>query len=159
MLTAYTVSNRHISMILELVCIINLQASSTCGVFYTVPQSLSEINASTFNLILMFVQHNLPTKVPIKNGIIGTLITGEAMLMNQFGKKGVILKKMMQFKRCSLCLFTQKEMVCLFLINSWILKLKIHCILFSNVLFQMRTLAWEIPINFSFQLKIKLMVY
>lgn len=36
-----------------------------------------------------------PTKVPIKNGTIGTLITGEAMLMNQFGKKGVILKKIM----------------------------------------------------------------
>lgn len=61
----------------------------------SIPPSVSEINANTFDLILMFVQCNLPTKVPIKNGTIGTLITGEAMLMNQFGKKGVILKKIM----------------------------------------------------------------
>ena len=38
---------------------------------------------------------NLPKKVPIKKGVSGTLITGETMLMNQLGKKGVILKKIM----------------------------------------------------------------
>jgi len=35
---------------------------------------------------------NLPTKVPTKNGSSGTPMTGEEMLMNQFGRNGVIRK-------------------------------------------------------------------
>lgn len=37
----------------------------------------------------------LPRKVPMKKTPKGTLMTGEVMLMNQLGRKGVILKKMM----------------------------------------------------------------
>lgn len=37
----------------------------------------------------------LPRKVPRKKTPKGTLMTGEVMLMNQLGRKGVILKKMM----------------------------------------------------------------
>lgn len=37
----------------------------------------------------------LPRKVPMKKGHRGTLMTGEVMLMNQLGRKGVILRKMM----------------------------------------------------------------
>ena len=33
-----------------------------------------------------------PMKVPIQNGANRTSITGDTMLMNQFGKNGVILK-------------------------------------------------------------------
>lgn len=33
-----------------------------------------------------------PTNVPTKNGTIGTPTTGEVMLMNQFGSKGVTRK-------------------------------------------------------------------
>lgn len=36
-----------------------------------------------------------PRKVPMKKGHRGTLMTGEVMLMNQLGRKGVILRKMM----------------------------------------------------------------
>lgn len=36
----------------------------------------------------------LPRKVPMKNGLNGTPITGEVMLMNQLGKNGVIRRKM-----------------------------------------------------------------
>lgn len=35
-----------------------------------------------------------PKKVPIKNGFKGTFTMGEVMLMNQLGRKGVILRKM-----------------------------------------------------------------
>jgi hypothetical protein len=38
---------------------------------------------------------HIPMNVPMKKGIIGTLMTGEVMLMNQFGRKGVIRRKMM----------------------------------------------------------------
>ena len=38
---------------------------------------------------------DLPTKVPAKNGHTGTPIMGEAMLMNQFGRNGVIRKNIM----------------------------------------------------------------
>lgn len=37
----------------------------------------------------------LPRKVPMKKTPRGTLMTGEVMLMNQLGRKGVILRKMM----------------------------------------------------------------
>lgn len=37
----------------------------------------------------------LPRKVPMKKGHRGTLMTGEVMLMNQLGRKGVIRRKMM----------------------------------------------------------------
>ena len=33
-----------------------------------------------------------PMKVPSQNGLSETLMTGETMLINQFGKNGVILK-------------------------------------------------------------------
>lgn len=36
-----------------------------------------------------------PRKVPMKKTPKGTLMTGEVMLMNQLGRKGVILRKMM----------------------------------------------------------------
>jgi len=36
-----------------------------------------------------------PMKVPTKKGTIGTPNTGEVILMNQFGRKGVTRKKMM----------------------------------------------------------------
>jgi len=36
-----------------------------------------------------------PKNVPKKNGMNGTSITGEAMLINQFGKNGVMRKKIM----------------------------------------------------------------
>ena len=35
----------------------------------------------------------VPRKVPIKNGASGTPITGEVILMNQFGRNGVIRRK------------------------------------------------------------------
>ena len=34
-----------------------------------------------------------PIKVPMKKGVKGTLRTGDEILMNQFGRNGVILKK------------------------------------------------------------------
>jgi hypothetical protein len=34
-----------------------------------------------------------PMKVPIQNGASRTSMTGETMLMNQLGRKGVILQK------------------------------------------------------------------
>lgn len=37
----------------------------------------------------------LPRKVPMKKTPKGTLMTGEVMLMNQLGRNGVILRKMM----------------------------------------------------------------
>lgn len=40
-------------------------------------------------------QKYIPKKVPTKNTRKGTLMTGEVMLMNQLGRKGVILRKMM----------------------------------------------------------------
>lgn len=36
-----------------------------------------------------------PRKVPMKKTPKGTLMTGEVILMNQLGRKGVILRKMM----------------------------------------------------------------
>ncbi len=36
-----------------------------------------------------------PKNVPIQKGFRWTSITGETMLINQLGRKGVILKKMM----------------------------------------------------------------
>jgi hypothetical protein len=40
-------------------------------------------------------KESLPIKVPRKNGSRGTFITGEAMLMNQLGKNGVIRRNIM----------------------------------------------------------------
>lgn len=37
----------------------------------------------------------LPRKVPTKNTFNGTLITGDVILINQLGRKGVILKNIM----------------------------------------------------------------
>jgi hypothetical protein len=39
---------------------------------------------------LLYTYINLPMNVPIQNGKSGTPIMGDVMLMNQFGKKGVI---------------------------------------------------------------------
>ena len=39
--------------------------------------------------------YHLPKNVPKKNGTRGTFITGEAMLINQFGRNGVILRNIM----------------------------------------------------------------
>ena len=36
-----------------------------------------------------------PKKVPVQNGNSGTPITGDTMLINQFGRKGVILRNRM----------------------------------------------------------------
>jgi len=36
-----------------------------------------------------------PTNVPMKNGFTGTPITGEVMLINQFGKNGVTRRNIM----------------------------------------------------------------
>jgi hypothetical protein len=36
-----------------------------------------------------------PINVPTKNGVNGTPMTGDAMLMNQLGRNGVILRKTM----------------------------------------------------------------
>ena len=38
---------------------------------------------------------NVPKNVPMKKGVRGTLMTGEVMLMNQFGRNGVMRRKMM----------------------------------------------------------------
>ena len=43
----------------------------------------------------MVLFYHLPKNVPKKNGMSGTLITGEAMLINQFGRNGVILRNIM----------------------------------------------------------------
>ena len=41
------------------------------------------------------LEANLPRKVPKKNGLSGTLMTGETRLMNQLGRNGVIRRNMM----------------------------------------------------------------
>ena len=45
--------------------------------------------------VFCFLFLDLPTKVPTKNGKRGTPITGEEMLMNQLGRKGVMRKNIM----------------------------------------------------------------
>lgn len=57
--------------------------------------SLDDVNSCKVVPALMATKEGgaTPKNVPTKNGTSGTLITGEVMLMNQFGKNGVILKK------------------------------------------------------------------
>ena len=50
---------------------------------------------ATIEVTLSIFYNDLPTKVPTKNGKSGTPITGEEMLMNQLGRKGVMRKNIM----------------------------------------------------------------
>ena len=43
----------------------------------------------------VYMYSSLPMNVPIQNGKSGTLIIGAVMLMNQFGKKGVMRRNKM----------------------------------------------------------------
>jgi len=43
----------------------------------------------------VYIYSSLPMNVPIQNGKSGTLIIGAVMLMNQFGKKGVMRRNKM----------------------------------------------------------------
>jgi homoserine kinase len=42
------------------------------------------------NICTVYMYSSLPMNVPIQNGNSGTSIIGAVMLMNQFGKNGVI---------------------------------------------------------------------
>ena len=64
----------------------------TCTHTYTHMHTRTRTHRHTYTHIHT---HMIPKNVPKKNGSSFTPMTGEARLMNQFGRKGVILRKML----------------------------------------------------------------